>query len=448
MNKEEKIKNIIQQMIDSPDKYCDKDVLVYLINDLKNKGLLDSIRLNYYYDTPVQFNLMGYLQYKNNKSTYDLESFYNNDGLKQYSYDYAKNEIKKQKEQFKFWNDILTELNVNQEPKAFKTNKNEENYLPYILSVSNFELWLINKVKNNIQISDEVEKYIVYSLLDNQDKGNYYLSNLHNSHYKKECEDYLKNLWNKYSDECLLEVKQKRKEFNLVDQSNKNDVLKKMIELNQFKIDDNEFIELIKKSSNEDNYKSNPDMCINIMKQYTPEIVCQKLIKNNQFPLFMLWENKVKLVTGRSIRQTVQKKHQSYYGSRHKEAFIKEVEFLGKEISKLNINEMSLKKVWNAIMFHNDVDMIKSFAIHMRQPDYPIEKCKNDKDREEWLIIDDQYQQYLKDEIEVELNLDIENKKVKLTVEDFIIFAKKESLNIKLQDSLVQNNKTSKPGKI
>ena len=139
----------------------------------------------------MQFNLMGYLQYKNNKSTYDLESFYNNDGLKQYSYDYAKNEIKKQKEQFKFWNDILTELNVNQEPKAFKTNKNEENYLPYILSVSNFELWFINKVKNNIQISDEVEKYIVYSLLDNQDKGNYYLSNLHNSNYKKECEDYL-----------------------------------------------------------------------------------------------------------------------------------------------------------------------------------------------------------------------------------------------------------------
>ena len=106
-----KIKNIIEQMISQPKNYCDASVLSYLLEKLKNDDELKNLKFTTY-DSALSLNLTAYLQYKNQRTVYNIEDYLETKSDK-FSYDYIIKEKQQQIDILKVWEDIFKELNIN-----------------------------------------------------------------------------------------------------------------------------------------------------------------------------------------------------------------------------------------------------------------------------------------------------------------------------------------------
>ena len=191
-----KIKNILEQMISQPKSYCDPLVLKYLLETLKNQNELNNLKFNIY-DSQFSLNLTAYLKYKNQRTVYNIEDYLETKSDK-FSYDYIIKEKQQQIEILKVWEDIFKELNINLEPFVFNGDASE-NYIDVIFAQSNFENWILKKTFEDREVLDVAEKMIFMNLLNTNDSGYYYSSNIEKAKEKEKVNNYLIELWNKYN---------------------------------------------------------------------------------------------------------------------------------------------------------------------------------------------------------------------------------------------------------
>lgn len=425
-----KIKNIIEQMISQPNNYCDASVLSYLLEKLKNDDELKNLKFTTY-DSALSLNLTAYLQYKNQRTVYNIEDYLETKSDK-FSYDYIIKEKQQQIEILKVWENIFKDLNINLEPFVFNGDASE-NYIDVIFAQSNFENWILKKTFEDRKVLDVAEKMIFMNLLNINDSGCYYSSNIEKAKEKEKVNNYLIELWNKYSESCIKEIKQKNSNFNLIDLANKKQIVKYILNLVETNTLENEIYENVKKSSQEDNYKQNPEFSLKLLKENSPEKTVELLSKNGKFSLSVVWGDKLLLTTGRSISN---KKNSYMIYSNLMKNFIEEIKYLGKSIKK--VDEETLTKFWINVMDSKNEDLISAVCLNLKLPDLNKIKDKNENDQKKNFILKENFENLWNDSIDIEL---LNSKKESIIIKDLYDFLKKKELNQKLEQNLNNKNK-------
>lgn len=425
-----KIKNIIEQMISQPNSYCDPSVLSYLLESLNKEDELKNLKFTIY-DSSLVLNLTAYLQYKNQRTLYSIEDYLEIE-LDKFSHDYIIKEKNQQIEILKVWEDTFKDLNIKLEPFVFN-GKEEENYIDVIFAHSNFENWLLKKVHEGKEIPQSVEKSIFINLLTKNDSGYYYSTNIEKAKNKDKINTYLIELWSKYSDVCIKEIKQKNSNFNLIDLANKKPIVKYILNLVETNIVENEIYENVKKASQEENYRRNPDLSLKLLKENSPEKTVELLSKNGKFSLSVVWGDKLLLTTGRSISK---KNHTHIIYSALVKDFIEEIKYIGKQIKK--VDEETLTKFWVNVMESKNEDLISAVCVYLRLPDLNKIKDKNENDQKRNFILKENFENLWNDSIDIEL---LNNKKESIIIKDLYDFLRKKELNQKLEQNLNSKDK-------